>query len=414
MEKEMDELLRHALTPKDEPDFWLNQRILNRVKEQRTMEGRKKRRLSAATMIAVLVLCISSVTVYAAWKYLSAADVAGKVQDTKLAKAFMSEQAFIINETQSYGDYIVTLLSIVSGDVLSEYPHYKENNAIAADRTYAVVAIENANGAPMPDISEEGYGELEFFASPLIGAYNPAVYNIAGMSGNYTDMTEDGILYRLLECDNVDIFADHALYLCVSEGMFYNTEAYYYDKATGKIIRNEEYEGLNALFELPLDASKANPEKAAEYIAGLGFGDDISEEKLKVKLEEGFDVEVIENNERGAEVAEYALQFVGNPYVWGDDSLTEGTDSSGFTKSVYENFGISLPHDSGKQNELGTEIEALEKALPGDLIFYDTPSHVAIYIGEGLIVHAVPQYGICVSEADFDEVLSIRRILDTE
>lgn len=414
MGNRLDELLRHALTPEDEPDYWLNQKILNRAKEHREMTRRKKRRFPAVAVIAVMVMCLSSITVYAALKYLNPAEVAEEMQDSKLADVFLSEQATIINETQSYGNYSVTLLSLVSGEMLSEYQYYKENESIAADRTYAVIAIENANGVSMPDTSEDGYGELEIFASPLIGDYNPAVYNIASMSGNYTDMTEDGILYRLLECDNVEIFAEHNLYLCVSEGMFYDTEAYYYDELTGQICRNETYEGLNALFVLPVEASKANPEKAAEYIASLGLETDISEEKLNVELEESLEVEVVEENKEGAEVAEYALQFVGNPYAWGSDSLTEGTDSSGFTKSVYEHFEITLPHDSRKQCELGTEVNTLEEATVGDLVFYDTPSHVAIYIGDGLIVHSMPQDGICVSEVDFDEILSIRRMLDIE
>lgn len=412
MDKEFDDALRQALTPGDEADFWLNQKILNRLKEQETVAERKKRRLPAAAVIAILVLCASSVTVYAARKYLSSSDVAEQVRDRKLAEAFLSEQAFIINETQSYGDYSVTLLSIISGETLSEYPRYTENGFIAADRTYAVVAIENANGVPMPDTSEEGYGELDFFASPLIDGYNPAFYNIASMSGDYTDMTEDGILYRLLACDNVEIFADHGLYLCVSEGTFFNTEAYCYDVLTGKISRREEYEGLNALFDLPVDISKADPEKAAEYMADLGFVEsDILTEKLNVELEKSFEVAVTEDNKRGAEVAEYALQFVGNPYAWGGDSLTEGTDSSGFTKSVYEHFEISLPHASNRQRESGAKVETLENAQPGDLIFYETSSHVAIYIGDGMIVHAMPDNGICISEVDFDEIAEIRRIM---
>ena len=89
--------------------------------------------------------------------------------------------------------------------MLSENPRYK-NDSIAADRTYAVIAIEKADGTPMPDTSEDSYGKLEIFASLLIGGYDPAFYNIVSMSGNYADMTEDGILYRLLECDNVEIF----------------------------------------------------------------------------------------------------------------------------------------------------------------------------------------------------------------
>lgn len=422
MDKRFDDALRCALAPDDEADFWLNQKILNRLKEQNTMEGRNKirlrirlkRRLSAAAVAAALALCVSSVTVYAAWKHLSASEVVRNVQDMKLAGAFVGEQALIIDETQSYGDYRVTLLGIISGEMLSEYPHYK-SGSITADRTYAVVAIENAHGTPVPDTSEEGYGELEFFASPLIGGYNPAFINIAGMAGNYTDMTEEGILYRLLECDNVEIFADHDLYLCVSEGMFYNKEAYCYDELTGKISRNEEYEGLNALFNLPVDIAKADPEKAAEYMAALGFVEpDILREKLDAGPGEAFEVKAAKGNKEGAEAAEYALQFVGSPYAWGGDSLTEGTDSSGFTKSVYEHFGISLPHSSGSQRESGIKVEALENAQPGDLIIYETPAHVAIYMGDGMIVHAMPGMGVCVSEADFDEISEIRRVVDVQ
>lgn len=410
MENRLDELLKHALSPEDEPEFWLNQKIINLAKEQRNMK--EKRRFFAA-VAAGLVMCLSCMTVYAAVKYLKPADVAEEVQDVKLAEVFLGEQAKVINETQSYGDYSVTLLSIVSGEMLSDYPHYN-NGSIALDRTYAVVAIENTNGVPMPDTSDDAYGELDFFTSPLIGGYNPAFYNIASMSGNYTDMVKDGILYRLLECDNVEIFADHHLYLCVSEGAFYNAEAYCYNEQTGQICRNESYEGMNALFDLPVDLSKADAKKAAEYIANMGLESDISEEKLNVELEDSFEVIADENNKEGSEVASYALQFVGNPYVWGCDSLTEGTDSSGFTKSVYDRFGISLPHDAGEQINFGTEVGTLADAAAGDLVFYDTPSHVAIYIGDGKIVHSMPQYGICVSEADFDEISSIRRILYEE
>ena len=235
MEKEFDELLRHALTPMDEPNYWLNQKIVNRVKEQKEMAGRKKGKLSTAIIIAAFVLCVSSVTVYAAWKYLTPSDVAEKMQNKKLADIFLEEHASAMNETQSYGSYGVTFLGIVSGELLSEYPYYDENGQIMADRTYAVVAIENSDGESMTDA---------FFASPLIGDYNPAIYNMTSMHGSYAKMTEDGIIYILLECDNVEIFADHDLYLCVSEGMFYNEEAYNYDEMTGKISRNEEFEGF--------------------------------------------------------------------------------------------------------------------------------------------------------------------------
>ncbi len=249
MKKQLDELLKNALTPIDEPSFLLNQKILNQVKEKKEMIG--KRRLSVATIVLALVLCFGSITVYGAWKYLSSADVAKKMQDNTLAEIFLSEEAKIINETQTYGGYQITLLSMVSGELLTEHPMYNDGT-IMTDRTYAVVAIENADGTPLPSPSEDAYGELEFFASPLMKGYNPVMHNIITMSGAYGEMEEDGILYRLLECDNVEKLADE-LYICVTDSVFYNARAYQYDETTGEIIRNEEYEGLNALFVLPME-----------------------------------------------------------------------------------------------------------------------------------------------------------------
>lgn len=253
MKKQLDELLKDALTPMDEPSFWLNQRVLNQVKEQKEMIGKEKRKLSVATILLAFVLCLGSITAYGAWKYLSSADVAKKMEDNKLAEIFVSEQAFVINETQTYGGYQITLLSMVSGELLTEYPTYDDDGTIMADRTYAVVAIENEDGTPMPSISEDAYGELEFFASPLMKGYNPVMYNIVTMSGGYKEIEEDGILYRLLECNNVENLASDKLYICVSDSVFYNARAYQYDEITGEISRNEAYEGLNALFVLPVE-----------------------------------------------------------------------------------------------------------------------------------------------------------------
>ena len=161
MDKKLDDALRQALAPCEEADFWLNQKILNQAEEQSTMEKRMKRRLSAAAIIAVSVLSVSSVTVYAAWKYLPSSHVAENMRDIKLAEAFSSEQAVSVHETQSYGEYRVTLLSIISGELLSEHPRCSENGAVIADRTYAVIAIERADGEPLPDTSEEEYDKLD-------------------------------------------------------------------------------------------------------------------------------------------------------------------------------------------------------------------------------------------------------------
>ncbi|MCM1193106.1 MAG: SH3 domain-containing protein [Butyrivibrio sp.] len=114
-------------------------------------------------------------------------------------------------------------------------------------------------------------------------------------------------------------------------------------------------------------------------------------------------------SEMGVAVAEYALQFVGNPYVYGGSSLTNGADCSGFVMSVYANFGVSLPHSSASDRTQGYKVDGLENAQPGDLICYS--GHVALYIGNGQIVHASnKRTGIIVSQANYRKILAIRRI----
>ncbi len=113
------------------------------------------------------------------------------------------------------------------------------------------------------------------------------------------------------------------------------------------------------------------------------------------------------------EVCEYALQFVGNAYKWGGTSLTKGADCSGFTLSVYANYGVSLPHSSGAQANCGTKID-LSEVQPGDLIFYGGRNihHVAMYIGNGQIVHAQSSdTGIVVSSMYYNTPTGAARIL---
>lgn len=111
----------------------------------------------------------------------------------------------------------------------------------------------------------------------------------------------------------------------------------------------------------------------------------------------------------GGSVAGYALQFVGNPYVYGGSSLTNGTDCSGFVMSVYAHFGVGLPHSSGAQRGCGYDVGGLANAQPGDIVCYS--GHVGIYIGNGQIVHAsTAATGIKVSNANYRQVLSVRRI----
>jgi cell wall-associated NlpC family hydrolase len=111
----------------------------------------------------------------------------------------------------------------------------------------------------------------------------------------------------------------------------------------------------------------------------------------------------------GKQIANYACQFIGNPYVSGGTSLTSGADCSGFTYRVFADFGYSLPRTSTQQRSAGTGV-SYDEAQPGDLICYE--GHVAIYIGNNLIVHASSsRTGIKISNAQYKTILSVRRIV---
>ena len=116
-----------------------------------------------------------------------------------------------------------------------------------------------------------------------------------------------------------------------------------------------------------------------------------------------------------AQIANYAVQFVGNPYVWGGTSLTSGTDCSGFTMSVMAKFGVSLPHNSGSQSQRGKSISS-SQMRPGDLVFYSGSgggiNHVAIYIGNGQVCHASnKKSGIKISSWNYRSPSKIVNVL---
>ena len=113
---------------------------------------------------------------------------------------------------------------------------------------------------------------------------------------------------------------------------------------------------------------------------------------------------------KGSEIAGFACQFIGNPYVWGGTDLYNGCDCSGFTQQVMAHFGISIPRTSFEQRSCGREV-TYDQAQPGDLICYS--GHVAMYIGGGMIVHAAgTNYGIITSSATYrSDILTVRRLV---
>lgn len=111
----------------------------------------------------------------------------------------------------------------------------------------------------------------------------------------------------------------------------------------------------------------------------------------------------------GQAVIDYACQFIGNPYVWGGTSLTDGADCSGFVQSVYAHFGVSLPRTTYEMVNSGYAV-SYEEALPGDLILYD--GHVGLYMGDGTIVNAMNEAdGIGICSATYTNIIAVRRVL---
>ncbi len=114
-----------------------------------------------------------------------------------------------------------------------------------------------------------------------------------------------------------------------------------------------------------------------------------------------------------ASIVEYAKQFLGNPYVWGGSSLTNGADCSGFTMSLYAHYGYSLPHHAASQ---AAQTKSVSSPKPGDLFFYSNGSginHVAMYIGGGMVIHASnPSDGIKISNAYYRQPVKIGRVMN--
>lgn len=152
-------------------------------------------------------------------------------------------------------------------------------------------------------------------------------------------------------------------------------------------------------------SSSAKNNSGPEY-ADEEAGDDSSKEPEQPVQEEK---PASSGSATGQAIADYACQFIGNPYVAGGTSLTNGADCSGFTMSVYAHFGYSIPRTSYAQLNCGRAVSYSE-AQPGDIMCY--AGHVGIYIGNGMIVHAsTPATGIKTTPATYRQILSIRRVV---
>lgn len=231
-------------------------RTMARLAQEKERKPMKKMNLKAV-LLAAAVVAAMSVTAYAAIT-LAPRDVAQRAGNEALAAAFEGEDAITVNETKTVGDYNVTLMGLVSGTGLSRVESLPDS--VDQDKTYAVLAYARTDGA---DITE---GVPDLTVSPLVEGYAPWRLNAWTLGGGVSSFAQEGVLYYLFECDNVEPFADHTVYLAVYPGTHIppSAELFGFEDATGVITSK----GEAALFSLPLDESKANAQKAEE-LAGI-------------------------------------------------------------------------------------------------------------------------------------------------
>lgn len=266
-DRKLDDLLRQSLqaeTVGPVPSAQIQKETIEKMKERYTMfSGKTRKSLCSAILAAALVVAVP-VGAFAAWQLLSPAQIAHELQDSALEKAFAGEEAVVINQSVQSGGYRITLLGLVSGAACSDYlPADVEVNQ---ERLYAAVAIENADGSPMPDIGSAEYGENSFLVTPLIQGQLPWQVNIFTMGGGYGEFVQDGIQYRLVECEDMTAFADRNVWLAVTDEFSISNGTFLYDEATGNVAENPDAAGVNVLFKLPLDAADADKTKAEQLL----------------------------------------------------------------------------------------------------------------------------------------------------
>lgn len=256
-----DELLIQALRVEEKPSQELNKKIIEQISKDEKVRMKKCSSTFKKWTIAIAIGVISTVSLYAARNLLTSKEVATEIEDYTLALAFDGKDAIRIEESKVCGEYSITLQGIVSGESISHFANSAQEDYPC--RTYAVVSIARIDGRPMRADYEDS---SEIFVSPYIRGVRPWQCNLATMNGSSTQFIKDGILYRVIECDNIEIFADRGLYMGVSLNGIVDSNDFHYDETTGQISEKKDAKVESILFNLPIDKSKADPEAAEEYI----------------------------------------------------------------------------------------------------------------------------------------------------
>ncbi len=282
MSKKLDEILYTSLRPEEEPGTELNRQILQEWSKEEDEMTRFNYKKKIAAAITICVLAGGGMTTYAAYHFLNPAQVVQTAtQNDALMKAFEGKDAILVNDTQSTNGYDISLLGLVSGDNLQLFVPEDTKESIEKSHTYAAIAVAKSDGTPMDD--------RHFCISPVVNGVSLLDANIATLSGTATWFLQDGIVYQLIECDNLEMFADKGVNLGVVDDFGDETRAFTMDEQTGVYSRVNDYSNTNALFTLPLDASKANPEEAEKYLNAVKERQNVDEDDTASEDAEDFE-----------------------------------------------------------------------------------------------------------------------------
>ena len=303
-----------------------------------------------------------------------------------VGKLYNDSVGEIIGE-EADGEWLLIRSGNVEGYIKAEYALRGEEGQVKADEVGTRCAKVTAVTLR---VREEATTESDTVTLLPVEEILPVYEEVEGWA---KVSTEEGEGY--ISTDYAEVFTEHKV-----------AESREEEEAR---LRREEEERLAAQA-----AARAEAERAAsgtKKAAGTGSGNaGGTSSKGQTAPAQSTGNQNTGNASLGASIANYALKFVGNPYVYGGTSLTNGADCSGFVQSVFQNFGISLPRTSSEQGQCGINVGGIGNARQGDLVSYS--GHIGIYIGNGQIVHASSaKPGIKVSNANYRPILSVRRIV---
>lgn len=228
-------------------------------KQEKEKDPMKTHKIFRVSVIVAALIAVLAGTAFALSALLSPGEVALRAGNSVLAGAFDSEDSIIINQSVQTGGYTITLQGIVSGKGLTEY-----DKEAQADKTYIVASVAYTNGQKITDVGQTG---ITF--SPLVSGYKPWQVNAWTLGGGYSAFVYEGVNYYIFECSSLEIFADHTVYLAAYEG-FAPSAGIFTISQEGEIAFADGFTKPHAIFTLPLDSEKADPDAVRQLLESQG------------------------------------------------------------------------------------------------------------------------------------------------